>query len=276
MRTFWRQWACLAIVCAVSNVASAGVHDGLLNYWSLDGHLNDTAGSLTGNASTVADNGTQPGTSVTFAASPASGQYGVFNGDGSAYVEVPNSADLIATGESLSISAWLNVNQFDQGWQALIAHGESNDYRIARRGDASNIMSYAGGVGDIPTNDTTGPNVNDGNWHHIVAISPLGGNAELWLDGALVSTGGVTNLASNGSARLMIGGNPDTAGDGFRTWDGGIDDIGMWNRALTGAEIGAIYAGGLQGVPLSQVPEPATGLLSLMALSGLGLFRRRR
>ncbi|MCA9170238.1 MAG: LamG domain-containing protein [Planctomycetales bacterium] len=275
MMISWRRWAsALALVLAVSGTASAGIHDGLLNYWNLDGNFDDTAGSLSGNVSTNADNGSQPGTSVSFADSPASGQYAVFNGDDSAFIEVPNSDDIVATGESLSISAWLNVNQFDQSWQALIAHGESNDYRVARR-DASDIMSYAGGVGDIPTDNTTGPNVNDGNWHHLVAISPAGGNAELWVDGALVSTGGATSIADNGSGRLMIGGNPDTAGDGYRTWDGGIDDVGMWNRALTGAEIGAIYAGGLNGVPLSSVPEPSSAVLALLSLSGLGLFRRR-
>ncbi|MCA9196262.1 MAG: LamG domain-containing protein [Planctomycetales bacterium] len=276
MSISWGKWAVLAIFCAVSSTASAGVHDGLLNYWSLDGNFEDTAGSLSGNASTVADNGSQPGSSVSFAASPASGQYAVFNGDDQGFIEVPDSADIDAAGESLSISAWLTVNQFDQGWQALIAHGESSDYRIARRGGASNIMSYAGGVGDIPTDDTTGPDVNDGEWHHVVAISPAGGNAELWVDGALVATGGATALTNNGSGRLMIGGNPDTAGDGYRTWDGGIDDVGMWNRALTGAEIGAIYNAGLEGVPLSGVPEPSSSLMALLGLAGLGLLRRRR
>jgi hypothetical protein len=255
----------------------AAVHDGLVNYWNLDGNFQDTAGALTGNASTNADNGSQPGTSVTFAAAPSAGlgQYGVFNGDGQAYVEVPNSDDIIAAGESLSISAWLTVNQFNQSWQALVAHGEGSDYRIARR-DVANVMSYAGGVGDIPTNNTTGPDVNNGAWHHVVAISPLGAPVELWVDGALVTTGGNTNLTNNGSSRLMIGGNPDTGGDQYRTWDGGIDDVAMWSRKLTGDEIAAIYSAGVAGVPLSGVPEPGTGILALMAAAGLAWLRRRR
>jgi hypothetical protein len=110
----------------------------------------------------------------------------------------------------------------------------------------------------------------------VVAISPLGGPAEIWVDGGLVETGGNTNLTNNGSSRLMIGGNPDTAGDQYRTWDGGIDDVGMWNRALTGDEITAIYNAGVSGVPLSGVPEPGTGLLALMAAAGLAWWRRRR
>lgn len=266
----------LAVACAIASTASAGVHDGLINYWNLDGDFVDTAGSLAGNTSTNVDNGSQPGTSVSFANwGNALGQYGVFNGDAEGFVEVPNSDDIVAAGESLSISAWLSVNQFDEGWQALIAHGEGSDYRIARRGGGSNIMSYAGGTGDIPTDDTTGPDVNDGGWHHVVAISPAGGPAELWVDGGLVATGGATALTDNGSGRLMIGGNPDT-GPGFRTWDGAIDDIGMWDRALTGDEIGAIFAAGAQGIPLADVPEPGTSVLALLAAGCLALVRRRR
>ena len=45
----------LAWVC--SPQASAQPHLGLLNYWPMDNHLNDLAGSIAGNSSTVADQG---------------------------------------------------------------------------------------------------------------------------------------------------------------------------------------------------------------------------
>lgn len=260
MKKTLRLIAALAVLCAISGHASAGIHDGLLNYWNLDGDFNDTAGDLAGNTSSNADTGSQPAANVSFGQwtdldpdAGALGQYGIFDGTADAFVEVPDSADIVAAGESLSISAWFNVNQFDQGWQGLVAHGEGSDYRIARRGGGSNIMSYAGGTGDIPGADDIGPDVNDGNWHHVVSISPFGAPAELWVDGVQVATGGDTALTDNGSGRLMIGGNPDTAGDGFRTWDGAIEDIGMWDRALNGGEINAIYNSGAAGIPLSGV-----------------------
>ena len=268
--------AAAAFVCLMTATGYAGVQDGLINYWNLDGNFDDTAGSVTGNTSTFVDNGSQPGSAVSFADSPTGvGQYAVFDGSIDAFIEVPDSDDIVAAGETLSISAWVNVNQFDQGWQAVIAHGEGSDYRIARRGGGSNILSYAGGAGDIPGDDSTGPNVNDGEWHHVVAISPNGAPTELWVDGGLVATGNPATLTDNGSGRLMIGGNPDTSGNDFRTWDGGIDDVGMWDRALTGDEIGQIFRAGAQGVPLSQVPEPGAGLMALMATCGLALLRRR-
>ena len=75
------------------------------------------------------------------------GQLGSYANFIGGYVEVPDSDDIQAAGESLTISAWFRVTAFDQSWQALISHGEGGDYRIARR-DASNVMAYAGGTGD--------------------------------------------------------------------------------------------------------------------------------
>lgn len=237
---------CVAIM---AGTAQADLFDGLLNYYTLDGHFDDTAGSLPGNTSTVDDNGTQPAESVTFAAG-ALGDYGVFNGDPEAFVEVPDSDDIVATGEGLAISAWFNVTSLDDGWQALVAHGESADYRVARRSSDS-VMSSRVGAGDIPTS-AIGPDITDGEWHHVVANAPLGGDTEIWVDGELIETGGPTAITDNGSGRLMIGGNPDT-GPEWRTWNGGIDDVAMWDRGLTVEEIGEIYNAGVAGVALAEI-----------------------
>ncbi|MCP4188997.1 MAG: hypothetical protein GY768_00050 [Planctomycetaceae bacterium] len=286
MKTTLKMFFALVLMCAISSQALADVHDGLINYWNFDGNFDDTAGSIAGNNSTKADNGSQPAAAVSLANwtdinpdAAALGQYGVFDGSAEGYIEVPDSADIVRAGGAVSISAWLQVNNFDQGWQALIAHGEGSDYRIARRGGGSNIISYAGGTGDIPTNDSTGPDINDGNWHHVVAISPIfmdQAASQLWVDGVQVATGGNAVLGDNGSGRLMIGGNPDTLGDGYRTWDGAIEDVGMWDRPLTGSEIESIFTSGQNGIPLAAIPEPSAGLLVMLAAGALPFFRRRR
>jgi hypothetical protein len=104
-------------------------------------------------------------------------------------------------------------------------------------------MSYAGGVGDIPTADLIGPSVNDGGFHHVVAISEQGVSTRLWVDGTLAATGGAPtiNNPTSGNQAIWIGDNPDT---GDRSWDGLIDDVGIWNRVLTEDEIMALWSGG--------------------------------
>ena len=241
---------CVLLCFSFAASAHADLYDGLVNYYALDGDFLDTASGLSGNTSTFDDEGFQPDASVTFAPSPF-GQTAVFNGDDVAYIEVEDSDDLVFTDRDLTISGWFNVNQFDQSWQGVIAHGESSDYRVARR-SGSNVLSYAGGVGDIPTDDITGPNINNGDWNHFAAITEEGVSTRLWVNGQLVSTSAdAASIADNGSGRLMIGGNPDTSGDGFRTWDGMIDDIGMWERVLTPEEVVQIYSAGADGVALA-------------------------
>ncbi len=254
--SFFARVASTCIALGASATLSHGqLVNGLLNYWDFEGDFEDNAGEFPGSASTTDDDGTNAGGNVALSGGGPLGIYGDFARD---YVEVSDSADLIAANENLSISAWFRVDGFDQSWQALIGHGEGSDYRIARRGDGQG-MGYAGGVGDIPGSDMVP--VNDGLWHHVVAITEHNVSTRLWVDGNLVATGGVPALTDNGAGRLMIGGNPQgNAGDApptqYRPWNGGIDDVAMWDRVLTDAEIGDLYNGGLAGDSLAILLDP--------------------
>ena len=146
-----------------SSFAASSLIDGLVNYWPLDGNGNDAAHGLAGSASTVADTGSFAGLNGTGGISFAAGLFGQSTlQDGAAgaaqnngYVNVPRSADTLFGGtganpaNQLTSSAWVQVGTFDQDWQAVIAHGEGSQYRIARRGNTSTV-GYAGGVGEGP------------------------------------------------------------------------------------------------------------------------------
>jgi len=57
-------------------------------------------------------------------------------------------------------------------------------------------------------------------------------------------------------------------------FDGMIDDVGMWDRVLTQAEVSQIYNAGQSGISLGAIPEPASALLGFLGLAMM--FRRRR
>lgn len=242
--------------------SNAQLQNGLLSYWDFENNFNDTADSYSTDG-TVADNGTG-GTGVVFKTEEGKlGTYGDFERTGLGtenLVVVPDSADLIAAGEDLTISAWFRIDGLNQDWQGLLAHGEDSDWRISRR-RRENGISYAGGTADNPGAGIT-PDVNDGAWHHVVAITENGVSTRIWIDGRLVNTStGAPTIADNGSGALYIGGNPqaypdNTDANQFRPWNGGIDDVALWNRVLSDEEIGQIYSFGDLGVSLNAILSP--------------------
>jgi hypothetical protein len=227
---------CLSLVC----VAQADILDGLVSYWPLDGDFTDVWDD---------NDGSLNGTSTT--ASFTAGKFGqgidLDGVDQNILITGGDESEFDFQAGDLTVSAWFRVDAFDKDWQALVAKGESDRWRVARRA-ADQVMSYAGGTGDIP-GSALGPNVNDGNLHHLVAITENGVSSRLWVDGALVATGGVPALGNN-SQRVRIGANPDTTPN--RSWNGLIDDVAIWDRPLTTDEIASIYNSG-QGASIGQL-----------------------
>ncbi len=226
---------------------SVDLVNGLTAYWSFDGNLNEPVGGFNGTA-----RGTAP---VGFGAGKA-GFGKSLDLDGSNFVEITggNNKNLQFPGGSMSIGGWFKVGAFDKDWQALISKGEGSNYRVARRG-GSDAVAYAGGVGEGADD---APNVNDGNWHHFVAVSDATAanfGTALYIDGMMYGVNATAPVLADGDKNLFIGENPESLN---RQWVGSIDDIAIWNRVLTPAEVAALYNGGagtalntVSGVPVS-------------------------
>jgi len=209
---------------------AAPIKNGLVAYWAFENTFEDSIGIFDGTA-----NGTE---SIAFVNGKSGfGKSIKMNGEDQ-FVEITGGEpdDLAFAAGSMSVAGWFKVDAFDTSWQALIAKGEGSNWRIHRRGGESGF-AHAGGVGEGPAG---GP-VDDGAWHHFAAISDkdaVNFGTALYIDGVQYTMfAGVPNLAANGR-RVMIGENPDALG---RQWEGELDDIAMWNRVLTEAEIGQLF-----------------------------------
>ncbi|MFT4549209.1 MAG: hypothetical protein ACI9MB_003180 [Verrucomicrobiales bacterium] len=218
----------VAIVCVILLFSSilqclAASTDTLVSYWQFENDASDS--SVVGS---VDDSGSWVGTT-----SYAAGVHGsgiVLNG--SNYISVPASVDVNRTGNDMSLSTWFRVDTWDTGWQCLASKGEGSAWRVARSGGDATQLSFAGGSGDI-----SGGSVNDGQWHHVVAISEAGVSTRLIIDGVLVQTGGGPGIADS-NLPMSIGQNSAAAG---RQWKGGIDDMGMFSSPLNTLQAAAIY-----------------------------------
>ena len=156
----------------------------------------------------------------------------------------------------MSVSTWFRANEFDKSWQALIADGESNRWRLHRRsGDGG--FAWVGGNGDTPA----GADVTIGEWNHIVAIADANAvefGSRVYLNGEIYAERPEpANLGSN-DFNVMIGENPDARG---RTWNGDIDDVALWNRPLSAEEVAALGAGPLS-VSGTTLPHYDSGAFS--------------
>ena len=82
-------------------------------------------------------------------------------------------------------------------------------------------------------------NTPDNNWHHLVGVYNPSTSVQIYLDGVLVKEQLVSIPASqyNGSNNLQIGARGDSTG----FFNGSIDEVGIFNTALTDAEIQSIY-----------------------------------
>jgi len=87
----------------------------------------------------------------------------------------------------------------------------------------------------------------DDQWHHIAAVVDWAANeSRLYIDGALEDTGDLTNCDSfTNSDKFFLGAVGDLTSSLF--FEGSIDEVEVFNRALTTQDVKAIYNAGSMG-----------------------------
>jgi hypothetical protein len=88
--------------------------------------------------------------------------------------------------------------------------------------------------------------INDGAWHFIAATFD-GATQRLYVDGVLEASATNTNPAWTDNHHFCIGSFCDSSGNSFSTFGGLIDEVEIYNRALSASEIQAIFAAGSAG-----------------------------
>ena len=231
---------------ALAQTACAPVPSGLVGWWRAEGNANDSAGT---------DEGIPEG-GLAYAPGEV-GQAFVFNGT-DADVHIPASATLnVGAGGGMSVEAWIKpaevtaqhpLVEWNGGsfgaelWLGVIPPlGTGPGCLYGALVDASrhpNAISSAGGL--------VVPNA----WQHVaLTYDKTTGIAVLYLDGAVVQqeTLGVTTPLTTGDLWLGLRPyEPNDSAAGLR-YAGLMDEVSIYNRALSAAEIQAIYAAGSSG-----------------------------
>jgi hypothetical protein len=197
---------------------------GLVGWWPGDGNADDIQG---GNNGTLV-NGT------TF----ATGEVGqAFSFDG-----VDDSVSLPGTwggGPEATIDAWVQTSATTEDFQAIVSSTALGEFVHLQLFSAGNIVAYTdGGPVLMPIVLQTPTNV----YRHI-AFSIKSGDSRLYVDGQLVGSDTLAFTTINPTSNLRIG-------SGFldgRVFNGSIDEVEIFDRALSASEIQAIFDAGAAG-----------------------------
>jgi hypothetical protein len=161
----------------------------------------------------------------------------LLDGDGD-YVKIVEESDFDMT-EQITVSAWIKVGRFDREWQTIIAKGDSA-WRLQRDQNEAHLEFACSGLkipSGTPWGDLHGKrSVDDGQWHHVAGIYD-GSKMYIIVDGDMDSSQPASGRINMNNQPVCIGENLERP---ERFWNGLIDDVRVYNYALTKEEVGAL------------------------------------
>ena len=183
---------------------------------------------------------------------------------GADQLDFPGSNADVNLGATGTIEMWIHSGETEANWggHTSATFLKASNYNISLPSSKIPTVNVSGGT------STTGTVWPVGSWDHI-AITYGGGTYQWYYNGVADGAAGTGDLS--GTTTLQIGryGAVRYTPGATDSW---IDDLAMWDTTLSAATILA-HADGT-GLGLTVIPEPVT--LSLVALAGVGLLRRRR
>ncbi len=157
-----------------------------------------------------------------------------------------------------TIAFWVKTTQITGGSQWYQGPGlvdadlpfNNNDF-----GTALVSGKFAFGIGNPDTTILSTTAINNGVWHHCVATRQQAtGVVKVYVDGQLQATGTANRNTLSAPSRLLFG---VTGGNYF---NGSLDEVKLFTRALDGNEVTALYA--------STLYPPTTAPSNLTAVAG--------
>ncbi|MDD2657323.1 MAG: LamG domain-containing protein [Candidatus Pacebacteria bacterium] len=239
----------------------AATGTGLVGAWKFD----EGAGTRANDSSGLGNTGTLIG-SPTW----TTGKFGKalsFNGTNLQYVNL--GANSITGTSAYTLSAWVKGTGGSGGYGSALAIGNGAVGESAFIGWVTNAQvgtSNSFGGGGYGRNFGSG--ITDQTKYHHIVLTSSGGSTQtitLYVDGVQTNQNAETfNLASN--VRKI--GVFDDAGNPNYYWNGSIDDARIYSRALSAAEVAALYRSGAATVNAPTNTSVTNGLVGLWSFDG--------
>ena len=241
---------------------------GLVGYWPFCGNANDESGN--------GNNGTVNGATLTTDRNGVVDKAYSFDGYND-LIRIQHQNTLNLMGD-YSISVWYKGNYqniFNNNWNFIAKRDDNGNccspnvpYQIAIPFNSTNyavpLMVYANGNYTFSTLPNSSP-ISLDQWQNLI-ITNTSDLLKFYINGQLIFSENISStLRAPNTSDLLIGSvNREL---GVEWMNGKLDDIGIWNRALTQQEIINLYT---STVPVSCLPAyvPTSGLVGYWPFCG--------
>ena len=237
--------------------------DNLDSYWKLD--------ESSGNAADSVSSRTLTNSNVTYSAGKVN-NCGVFNGSNARF-----QGSAWSPAGDYSISMWINADTLPTTTVPLTslfcnydvpssAQDRGIDVILLNDGGTQKIQFFHGPYGGQVTASYT-KTLTTGNWYHLVAVYN-GSTVKLYLDGSEVASENAS-VDQPSLTKLINIGNfgyyTPLSSDLGRWFDGKIDEIAIWSKALSSTEVSTLYNSG------NGLQYPFTAATSIKSINGLAI-----
>jgi hypothetical protein len=213
--------------------------NGLICYYPFNGNANDVSGQ--------GNNGTVNGATLTTDRFGNANSAYSFNGT-SNFIEVPDN-NLLDVSNNFTISLWMKISDYavalSSDPQSTVLSkpkpGFSTGYCISAYYNLNNNkFSFNSVINSTQIYQTSNSAPPLNTWINVIYTYD-GISSKLYKNRVLESSSNVKYSLPNSTSSLFFGKEFDNASTSKRYFKGLIDDIGIWNRALTTQEITQLY-----------------------------------
>ncbi len=235
--TLWNRALSVAELNYVKHRQLNGNEDGIVALWHLDEDGGTATADSTGHGytGTLVSNPQWVASSAPLVFNPVAGGALQFDG-ANGYVQVAHTNDLDSY--PFTATAWFrttNSANIIQGIASKYADASGNGWVLVIQNNHLRGFYYRNNsLSDFAIDATSTATVADGSWHH-AALTVDSSGGKLFLDGAVVGQSAWTGAAGAASTTqpLQIG----RYYTGAQRFQGDIDEVTVWNRALSTNEV---------------------------------------
>ena len=227
MKTMVALIMALSVGILFGGMARADLNDGLAAYYRFNGDAVDESGQ--------GSDGTVYGAVLTEDRFGRSGRAYLFDGQDD-YIEIADGSGLDFGTGPFTLSVWIKTNAMTTagtGRDDVLAKGEPtiSGFSVSLQNNRAALMTG----NSLELMGTT--TLNDNEWHHIAGIRNATHGVFLYVDGQQENSG--TNSEDVNVGSDLILGRHGVSVESF--FDGSMDDIRIYNRALSEEEVLALY-----------------------------------